>query len=78
MREYASINELAVISNLENLNAEMIKSGESKQERFKRLKQIAKDQLARLKEIDVIKSIRKESEFTYLDAPESEGKEDEK
>ena len=38
IRDIASINELAILSNLESLNAEMIKESISKIERFKKLK----------------------------------------
>ena len=34
MRDYATINELTVLSNLETHNAELIKEGKSKEERF--------------------------------------------
>lgn len=45
VRDYASINELTVLSNLESHNAEMIKEGKSKEERFEILNGIAKYQL---------------------------------
>ena len=45
IRDYASINELTVLSNLETHNAEMIKQGLDKEARFKVLKDIAIYQL---------------------------------
>ena len=45
VRDYATINELTVLSNLESHNAELIKEGKSKEERFEILKSIARYQL---------------------------------
>ncbi len=45
MRDYANINELTVLSNLETHNAELIKQGKDKQERFEILSSIADYQL---------------------------------
>lgn len=45
IRDYASIAELTVLSNLETHNAELIKSGMGKAERFEVLRQIAQYQL---------------------------------
>ncbi len=45
VRDYATINELTVLSNLETHNAQMIREDKSKTERFKVLKEIAKYQL---------------------------------
>jgi len=50
MRDYATINELTVLSNLETHNAEMIKQGLDKAARFKVLKDIATYQLQLLNE----------------------------
>ncbi len=57
IRDFASIPELTVLSNLETHNAELIKEGLSKQERFIKLKQIAEYQLRILIEADKIKMI---------------------
>ncbi len=45
VRDYATINELTMLSNLKTHNAQMIREGKSKIERFKILKEIAKYQL---------------------------------
>lgn len=45
MRDYASIYELAVLSNLETHNVELIKEGKTKEERFLILSGIADEQL---------------------------------
>jgi len=41
VRDFATINELTVLSNLETHNAQMIREGKSKEERFQILKEIA-------------------------------------
>jgi hypothetical protein len=68
IRDFASINELVVLSNLENLNAILIERKENKEDRFNQLMKIAKSQLATLDDKDFIKSIKKLSQTTYLDA----------
>ena len=45
VRDYATINELTVLSNLETHNAKMIREGKSKEERFSILKEIADYQM---------------------------------
>jgi len=67
IRDIASINELAVLSNLESLNSEMIKENMSKSERFKKLLSIAKYQIGILHNKDEFKSLKRESDETYLD-----------
>lgn len=50
VRDYSSINELTVLSNLETHNAQMIREGKSKEERFFVLKEIAEYQIRILNE----------------------------
>lgn len=57
IRDYASIPELTVLSNLETHNAELIKSGMPKAERFERLREIAQYQLRVLAEADRIREL---------------------
>lgn len=57
IRDYASMNELTVLSNLESHNAELIKEGKTKEERFEILTEIAKYQLNILNESDQLKLI---------------------
>ena len=57
IRDFASIPELTVLSNLETHNAEMIKNGVSKEERFETLRQIAQYQLQVLAEAEKIKEL---------------------
>jgi hypothetical protein len=57
MRDDADILHLVVLINLENLNAEMIKTGLPQSERLLKLNQIAKKQLALFAESENIKKI---------------------
>jgi hypothetical protein len=59
IRDYASINELAVLSNLQTHNAELIKQGIRKEERFTTLLTIAQYQTRVLSEAEMIQSKRK-------------------
>jgi len=67
IRDIASINELAILSNLETLNAEMIKEKIDKTERFKKLKKIAEYQLSVLNEKDFMKSLKKMNDKIYIE-----------
>ncbi len=67
IRDIASINELAVLSNLESLNAEMIKSGIDRKERYKKLKEIATYQLTILNEKDFMKALKKLNDKVYIE-----------
>ncbi|MCI9662025.1 MAG: KilA-N domain-containing protein [Lachnospiraceae bacterium] len=57
VRDFASINELTVLSNLETHNAQMIREGRNKTERFQILQEIAEYQLNVLKAAEQIKLI---------------------
>jgi len=57
VRDFASISELTVLSNLETHNAEMIKEGRDKKERFQILLSIAQYQLRVLADADKIKQL---------------------
>ena len=63
VRDYATIIELTVLSNLETHNAELIKEGKSKEERFKILDGICKYQLNILNNAERIKAL---SENNYI------------
>ena len=54
VRGYATINELTVLSNLESHNAQMIREGMDKKDRFEALKEIAEYQLRVLNEAEKI------------------------
>jgi hypothetical protein len=66
IRDFASINELAVLSNIESLNAEMIKKGIKKSERFHQLREIGEYQLKILNKKNTMKTIKKLSDDTYI------------
>jgi hypothetical protein len=68
IRDMASINELAVLSNIESMNAEMIKADIPKEARFNKLRKMAKEQLISLKDVDFIRSLKYTSDSTYPDA----------
>lgn len=57
VRDFATINELTVLSNLETHNAQMIREGKKKGERFEILKKIAEYQLNILNTAEQIKMI---------------------
>ncbi|WP_018212945.1 hypothetical protein [Desulfitobacterium hafniense] len=62
-KDFASINELTVLSNLETHNAELIKEGKTKEERFKILLEIARYQISILDEADKMKFINKALDY---------------
>ncbi len=67
IRDFASINELAVLSNLETANAELVKQGISKELRFKQLQEIAQYQLKIMTNTNLTKSIKRLTNETYID-----------
>jgi KilA-N domain len=66
LRDIASINELAILSNLESTNADMIRDRLSKEVRFEKLYQMAQYQKEILDKQNFIKSIKKMSEDIFL------------
>lgn len=68
LRDIASINDLAILSNLETLNAMLIKHGLPKKERARILIETAKEQKKVLDSINFINSIKKVNDATFLDA----------
>ena len=65
VRDFATISELTVLSNLESHNAQMIKEGKDKEERFKILEEIAEYQLGVLNTAERIKMTEIESKLPY-------------
>ena len=61
VRDYATINELTVLSNLETHNAQMIREGKTKEERFRILKEIADYQMQILSVADNIALIEEKN-----------------
>ena len=68
LRDIASINDLAILSNLETLNAMLIKHGLTKKERARILIETAKEQKKVLDSINFMNSIKKVNDATFLDA----------
>jgi KilA-N domain len=68
LRDSASINELAVLSNIESLNAVLLKNKMTKERRFEVLKETALDQLKSLNKVDYLKSLKYTSDDVYVDA----------
>lgn len=68
LRDIASINELAILSNLESANADMIREGIEKKDRFQKLYKVAQYQKEILDKQDFLKSIKKTSNKVYLDS----------
>lgn len=71
LRDIASINELAVLSNLESANADMIREGIDKKERFEKLCKIAQYQTNILGRQDFLKSPKRTSDEIYLNSEET-------
>ena len=67
IRDFSSINELVVLSNLENLNSIMINENINKIERYKQLRRVAISQLKTLYNKDFMKSIKKLNERTFIE-----------
>lgn len=67
IRDMASINELAILTNIESLNATLIKNEVNKKNRLKILIETVQEQREVLDKIDFMKSIKKESKMTYID-----------
>jgi len=66
IRDFSSINELVVLSNLENANAIMINENIDKVNRFNQLKKISNSQLKTLGNQDFIKSLKLLNETTFI------------
>ncbi len=66
IRDFSSINELVVLSNLENANAIMISENIEKVNRFIQLNKIANSQLKILDNQDFIKSVKRLNETTFF------------
>nr|WP_317206192.1 KilA-N domain-containing protein [Tenacibaculum piscium] len=68
IRDMASINELAILSNIESLNSTLIKNGLNKRHRFKILSDTVKEQRGVLDKIDIVKTLKKENESSFIQA----------
>ena len=57
IRDYASAEQLLILANLENLNAEFIKQGLAQKDRLTRLNEIAIHQMELLMNVPMIKGL---------------------
>lgn len=71
VRDMASINELAILSNIESLNSTLIKMNTDKKERLKILIDTVTDQRKILDSMDVVKSLKKEDDNTFIKKKEN-------
>ncbi len=74
IRDSASINELIILSNAESRNAQMIREGFSKEERFKKIQEMAQIEYQSLHNYDANKSLKKLTPETYLLEDKKESK----
>ena len=66
IRDFASINELVVLSNLENINSLLIAQKLDKKDRFAQLRNVANHQLNTLDNQDYLRSVKKLSDSTFV------------
>ncbi len=67
IRDMASINELAILSNIETLNSTLIKQKIERRQRARILSEIAKEQKAVLDSYDFVKSVKRTSDTTFAE-----------
>lgn len=67
IRDFASINELVLLSNLENINSILIRNQINKHERYRQLKEIVRVQLKSLDGQDFMKALKKVSDDIYIE-----------
>jgi hypothetical protein len=65
--DFESINELAVLSNIESLNADLIRKGINKNERFIQLREMAVYQLEILNNKNALKAMKKLADDIYIE-----------
>ncbi len=68
MRDFSSITDLLIMSNLETISAQLIQTQLTKQQRYAYLKKMADEQRVQFDRIDIVKSIKKAKSDTYLNA----------
>lgn len=68
IRDFASINELVVLSNLENLNSILIRNKIEINERFRQLKEVVQIQLKSLDGHNFLNTLKKLSDNIYIDS----------
>ena len=68
MRDFSSITDLLIMSNLESFNAQLINLKTDKNTRFTYLKKMAIEQKQQFDRVNIIKSIKKSNLMTYINA----------
>ena len=68
MRDFSSITDLLIMSNLESFNAQLINLKTDKNTRFTFLKKMAMEQKEQFDRVDIVKSIKKSNPMTYINA----------
>lgn len=68
MRDFSSITDLLIMSNLETLSAQLIQTNLTKQQRYAYLKKMADEQRVQFDRIDILKSVKRTQADTYLNA----------
>jgi len=77
LREFASINELTVISNLESVTAVMLSANVDRKTRIEQLRIIAQSQLKSLEKTDILKSYKRQIDGSFIETknlPEKKNK----
>lgn len=70
IRDYATIEELIVLTNLENMNALFIQQGLSQPERLKKLREISVMQLRQLKGLKSVENLKQLHSQNNIDSPD--------
>ena len=68
LRDSASIIDLLILEELQLENAELIRKGIDKENRFNRLRELAISKRTALEKVDPIKSLKRLDDTTYLDS----------
>ena len=68
MRDFSSITDLLIMSNLESLSSQLINLNTPKATRFEFLKKMALEQREQFNRVDMVKSIKKSNSMTYINA----------
>lgn len=68
MRDFSSITDLLIMLNIETVSSELIKRGSDRDSRYKYLKKMADELRVQFDKVDIVKSLKKTSDTTYLDA----------
>lgn len=68
MRDFSSITDLLIMSNMESFSSQLISLNTPKEIRFNFLKKMAQEQRQQFEKVDMIKSIKKSNQMTYINA----------